>query len=72
MNDDLFGCVAAVGVFAVIIAWWLLMPYICMIAWGVVAGAFGWPVFTYWQWFFLSWAIRWLFKPGIVKTKSND
>lgn len=43
-----------------------------MIAWTAVAGAWGLPVFTYWQWFFISWAIRWLFKPHVANTNKPE
>ena len=38
------------------------MPWICIMGWKPIAAAFSLPVFGYWDWFWMSWLIRWLFK----------
>lgn len=56
------GC--AILVIAIVIAFaiYFLMPYVCMLGWAPIAAAFNLPTFTYWNWFWMSWLIRWLFK----------
>jgi len=71
-NETKVGCGVAFLAIAIAIALWFFMPYVCMIAWTAVAGAWGLPVFTYWQWFFISWAIRWLFKPHVANTNKPE
>lgn len=38
------------------------MPYVCMLGWAPIAAAFNLPIFAYWDWFWMSLLIRWLFK----------
>lgn len=38
------------------------MPWVCIMGWKPIAAAFSLPVFEYWDWFWMSWLIRWLFK----------
>lgn len=71
-NETKVGCGVILAACAIAIALWFFMPYVCMIAWTAVAGAWGLPVFTYWQWFFISWAIRWLFKPSVSNTNKPE
>ena len=71
-NETKVGCFAVVIGIVLVIAVWFLMPYVCMVAWTAVATVWGLPMFTYWQWFFISWAIRWLFKPSVSNTSKPE
>lgn len=65
-------CGIIIGVAVAFVALMFIMPCVCMTAWGAIAAAFNLPTFTYWQWFFISWAIRWLFKSGSGSNIKND
>ena len=58
------GCfVLCVSVVLLVIIYFA-MPWVCMLGWEPIAVAFNLPTFTYWNWFWMSWLIRWLFKSG--------
>lgn len=38
------------------------MPWVCIMGWKPIAAAFSLPVFGYWDQFWMSLLIRWLFK----------
>lgn len=71
-NETKIGCGGVLVGCAIVIALWFFMPYVCMVAWTAVATAWHLPLFTYWQWFFISWAIRWLFKPSVSSTSKPE
>lgn len=56
------GCAILAVVVIIAFAIYFLMPYVCMLGWAPIAAAFNLPTFTYWNWFWMSWLIRWLFK----------
>lgn len=68
-NETKVGCGVVFAALAIAIALWFFMPYVCMVAWTAIATAWHLPLFTYWQWFFISLAIRWLFKPSVSMGK---
>lgn len=71
-NETKVGCGVVFAAVVIALGLWLFMPYVCMVAWTAVATAWGLPLFTYWQWFFISWAIRWLFKPHASSTTKPE
>ena len=61
-NSDAEGCLIICGVLIVLAVIYFGMPWICIMGWKPIAAAFSLPVFGYWDWFWMSWLIRWLFK----------
>lgn len=45
------------------------MPWVCIMGWKPIAAAFSLPMFGYWDWFWMSWLIRWLFKSSFSANK---
>ena len=61
-NNDAEGC-AIICVFLILsVAVWFGMPWVCLMGWKPIAAAFSLPAFGYWDWFWMSAMIRWLFK----------
>lgn len=48
-------------------------PFIVMTAWGILAPVLGLAhiTFTYWEWFILCWAVRYLIKPSTTINKKS-
>ena len=61
-ENDTEGCLIILTVLALAGFIWFGMPYVCMLGWAPIAAAWNLPTFTYWNWFWMSWMIRWLFK----------
>lgn len=56
------GCAIIIVAVIALAVIYFLMPYVCMLGWAPIATAFNLPTFAYWDWFWMSWLIRWLFK----------
>lgn len=61
-NNDVEGCAIICVVLVLCVAIWFGMPWVCLMGWKPIAAAFSLPVFGYWDWFWMSAMIRWLFK----------
>ena len=60
--SDAEGCaIAIVGVILLALICFG-MPWVCIMGWKPIAAAFSLPMFGYWDWFWMSLLIRWLFK----------
>lgn len=60
--SDTESCVIAVAVVVFGALIYFGMPWVCIMGWKPIAAAFSLPVFEYWDWFWMSLLIRWLFK----------
>lgn len=57
------GCLVVILAFFCVIALIFLLPLVVQHAWNIIAvQEFGAPALDYWQCFFGSWALRYLFK----------
>lgn len=56
------GCILVIVALVLIALIYFGMPWVCIMGWKPIAAAFSLPVFGYWDWFWISWLIRWLFK----------
>lgn len=61
-TDTTTGCIAVCIAFVIALAIRFVMPWVCIMGWAPIAATWNLPTFTYWQWFWMSWLIRWLFK----------
>jgi hypothetical protein len=56
------GCILVTVALVLLAIIYFGMPWICIMGWKPIAAAFSLPVFEYWDWFWMSLLIRWLFK----------
>ena len=56
------GCAIIIVAVIALAVIYFVMPYVCMLGWAPIAAAFNLPTFAYWDWFWMSCLIHWLFK----------